>query len=50
MNSLRLRQLLGLGFILLIVGLNLNLFYGFFLPNARPNPPGSPDIPKVLWS
>jgi len=50
LNYLRLRQLAGLGFIIFLVALNLNLFYGFFLPNARPNPPGSPDIPKVLWS
>jgi len=47
-NSLRLRQLLGLDFILFLAA--LNLFYGFFLPNARQNPHGSPDIPKVLWS
>ena len=50
LNSIRLRQLAGLGFIVFLVALNLNLFYGFFLPNARPNPPGAPDIPKVLWS
>ena len=50
MNFIRLRQLAGLGFILFLIALNLNLFYGFFLPNARPNPPGMADVPKMLWS
>jgi len=50
MNFIRLRQLAGLGFIIFLIALNLSLFYGLFLPNARPNPERMADVPGTLWS